>query len=124
MKKLIIIGWGLLLIICGAIQANTQINRDPFKQSELLSCDEQADFLLKQIQVWQFKGMIKQSVNSYQQIWLTSQNQWLAITTNTVPNVLFPWQIQSIVSDKVIWQAEMPEHCRDLVLWTMQLNES
>ncbi|OCG02323.1 hypothetical protein [Gilliamella sp. wkB112] len=105
------------------INIRVALARDPFMQSYQISCDEQATNLLKQIQVWQFKGLIKNSDASYEQLWLFSDNQWLAITARVIPNILFPWQIQTLVTDKIVWQANLADYCHDVVLWTMQLNK-
>lgn len=123
MKSSIMIGMGLLMINCWIAVANTSFIRDPFEQPDQLSCNEQITTLLKQIQVWKFKGFIKQFDNHFQQIWLVSENQWLAISENVIPNVLFPWHIQSIFTDKIVWQASLSMYCHDVISWTMQLNE-
>ena len=115
----------VVLLIFSGLYMNTGIAlvRDPFTPSYQMPCDEQATNLLKQIQVWQFKGLIKNSDTSYEQLWLSSDNQWLAITAGVIPNVLFPWQIQTLVADKIVWQANLADYCHDVVLWTMQLNK-
>lgn len=114
----------VLLIFNGwFINARLALARDPFMQSFQMPCKEQATNLLKQIQVWQFKGLIKNNDSSYEQLWLFSDNQWLAITAGIIPNVLFPWQIQTLVADKINWQANLADYCDDVVLWTMQLNK-
>ncbi|OCG13312.1 hypothetical protein A9G24_07775 [Gilliamella sp. App6-5] len=99
------------------------LDRDPFQQNYSVSCSEQTALLLEQIQVWHFKGLMKQIDQQYQQIWLASDNQWLAITDNVVPNVLFPWSVQSLLNDKIMWQADLPDYCHNTVSWTMSFNE-
>jgi hypothetical protein len=99
------------------------LESDPFQQHYRVSCSEQTTLLLEQIQAWHFRGFMKQIDQNYQQIWLASDNRWLAITDNTVPNVLFPWYVQSSLNDKIIWQADLPDYCHNIVLWTMLLNE-
>lgn len=113
-----------LFMICYCkIYADQIIRRDPFLPTIELNCQEQTDLLTKQIQVWQFKGTI-QGVNSgYQQIWLSTDRDWLAITDNNLPHILFPWTIQAVFSDKILWQANLPEYCNHKVLWTMPLTK-
>lgn len=108
----------VVLLIFSGLYMNTgmALVRDPFTPSYQMPCDEQATNLLKQIQVWQFKGLIKNSDTSYEQLWLSSDNQWLAITAGVIPNVLFPWQIQTLVADKIVWQANLADYCHDVVL--------
>ena len=95
--------------------------RDPFLQIIELGCQEQTDLLNKQLQAWQFRGSI-QRVN-YQQIWLLSDNDWLAITNNNIPHVLFPWTIQAVLSDKILWQANLSEYCNHKIIWAMPLTK-
>jgi hypothetical protein len=113
----------LFCAICFELQANILLESDPFQQHYRVSCSEQTTLLLEQIQAWHFRGFMKQIDPNYQQIWLASDNHWLAITDNTVPNVLFPWYVQSSLNDKIIWQADLPDYCHNIVLWTMLLNE-
>lgn len=112
----------LTMIIGFYVNADNTLSRDPFNQLFPISCNEQADTLLKQIQSWQLKGMIKQQNSNYHQIWLHSNQQWLTITNKKVPHVLFPWQIQAFLSDKVIWQANLALPCKDSLAWTMSFN--
>lgn len=123
MRISIIIAIGVLITNCWVALVNASLIRDPFEQPEQLPCNEQTEMLLKQIQVWQFKGVIKQFNDYYQQIWLLSDNQWLAISGDVIPNRLFPWYVQSLFTDKIIWQANLPEYCHDPLLWTMHLTE-
>lgn len=125
MRSLIVIGLSLLMANFNMVKANidTVILRDPFAQQNLIPCNEHTNILLQQIQSWQFKGIIVQVDHSYRQIWLASQSQWLSITDNIVPNILFPWQMQSTSADNIVWQANLPEYCHDKILWTMRLNE-
>ncbi|OCG07665.1 hypothetical protein A9G13_05455 [Gilliamella sp. wkB178] len=122
MKLLLVM---VLLLIFNGLYINTGLGlvRDPFTPFYQMSCDEQATNLLKQIQVWQFKGLIKNSDASYEQLWLFSDNQWLAITAGVIPNVLFPWQIQTLFTDKIVWHANLADSCEESVLWTMPLNK-
>ncbi|OCG22533.1 hypothetical protein [Gilliamella sp. App4-10] len=99
------------------------LERNPFQQNHSVSCSEQTALLLEQIQVWHFRGLMKQIDQNYQQIWLVSDNQWLAITDDKVPNVLFPWYVQSLLNDKIKWQADLPDYCHNNVSWTMPINE-
>ncbi|WP_085246751.1 hypothetical protein [Gilliamella mensalis] len=114
---------GLLFAICFELKAYMPLERDPFQQNYSVSCSEQIALLLEQIQVWHFKGVMKQPDDYYQQIWLISDNQWLAITNDAVPNVLFPWSVESVLNDKIMWQADLPDYCHNNVSWTMLLNE-
>jgi hypothetical protein len=113
----------LLIVICFELKADVSLERDPFQQNYSVSCSEQTALLLEQIQVWHFRGSMNQIDQNYQQIWLTSENQWLAITDDVVPNVLFPWRLQSLLNDKITWQADLPDYCHSTVSWTMSLNE-
>lgn len=112
-----------LLLISSFSRGDDGVNRDPFLPSQQMACSEQQESLLKQIKVWQFKGIIAQANNSYHQIWLYSENQWLSITDDIVPHVLFPWFIQSLQNNQIIWQANLTNYCHDTVQWMMQLNE-
>ncbi|NUF27486.1 hypothetical protein GA0061081_101114 [Gilliamella bombicola] len=114
---------GLCFFICFDLKANMPLERDPFQPYYSVSCSEQTEQLLEQIQIWHFRGVMKQIDQPYQQIWLSSNNQWLAITDDTVPNILFPWHMQSLLNDKIIWQADLPNYCHQTVSWTMPLNE-
>jgi hypothetical protein len=119
----------LAVIFCASIfscfntHADNAFSRDPFEQTIALNCQRQTELLNKQIQEWQFKGIIQHIDSDYQQIWLSSDGGWLAITNNAVPHVLFPWMIQAVLSDKILWQANLPEYCHHQVLWTMQLTQ-
>lgn len=108
------------LMMC-CLTVNADGSRDPFLQKIELGCQEQTDLLNMQIQVWQFRGSIQRV--DYQQLWLSSESDWLAITDNNVPHVLFPWEIETALSDKILWRANLPEYCNDKVLWTMPLTK-
>lgn len=108
-----------LMSYCFTIYADDR--RDPFLQTIELGCQEQTDLLNKQIQAWQFRGSIECA--NYQQVWLLLDSDWLAITNNNVPHILFPWTIQAVMSDKILWQANLPEYCNHKVLWTMPLTK-
>ncbi|MWN32761.1 hypothetical protein GQ597_02310 [Gilliamella sp. Pra-s65] len=114
---------GLLFFVCFDLKADKPLERDPFQPYYSISCSEQTEQLLEQIQIWHFRGIMKQIDQNYQQIWLVSDNQWLAITDDAVPNVLFPWHVQSLLNDKIIWQANLPDYCHNTVSWTMPINE-
>lgn len=97
--------------------------RDPFHQSDRLTCQAQTQMLISQILDWQFIGMVQQSNNQYRQIWLTKDNQWLAITDNLIPNELFPWSIESLQHNKIFWQAQLAHYCPDKVTWIMPIHK-
>ncbi|OCG44286.1 hypothetical protein A9G35_08615 [Gilliamella sp. Choc5-1] len=113
----------LLFFVCFDLKADKSLERNPFQPYYSVSCSEQSEQLLEQIQAWHFRGIMKQLDQNYQQIWLTSNNQWLAITDDEVPNVLFPWHVQSLLNNKIIWQADLPDYCHHTISWTMPINE-
>ena len=123
MNYYLIISYFLLMIYCFNVNADIHLTRDPFLQTINFSCQEQTDLLNKQIQVWQYKGYIHRVENHYQQLWLFSENNWLAITDNTVPHILFPWTVSAVLDDKLLWQASLPNYCNHTVLWTMPLTK-
>lgn len=121
--SLFIIGCSLI-INCFNTIAELNVYRDPFVESKQLSCNEQKEILIKQIQAWQFKGLIQHKSYHFPQIWLYSENQWFAINQEVQSKVLFPWFVQSWQNHKIVWQANLADYCHETIEWTMSLNES
>ncbi|MCX8655338.1 hypothetical protein J3U08_00835 [Gilliamella sp. B2894] len=114
----------LVITHCFNAIAELNFNRDPFVKPTQISCNEQKEILLKQIQAWRFKGFIKQKSHYYPQIWLYSENHWLAINHEVPSHVLFPWFVQSWQNHKIVWQANLTDYCNETIEWMMSLNES
>lgn len=112
-----------IMMICFNAYANNRLARDPFNLTDSISCNEQTDQLLAQIQRWQLKGIIQSQDNNYYQIWLTSTQQWLAIMNNEIPPILLPWQIKTLTNENIVWQANLAQYCQDSIVWTMPLNK-
>lgn len=124
MKANLFIMGCLLIISCFNVIAELNFYRDPFVEPTQTSCNEQKEILLKQIQAWRFKGLIKHKSHYYPQIWLYSENQWLSINQEVQSKVLFPWFLQSWQNHKIVWQANLTDYCHETIEWTMSLNES
>lgn len=112
-----------IMMICFNADANHRLARDPFNLTDLISCTEQTNQLLAQIQSWQLSGIIQSQHNNYYQIWLTSTQQWLAIINSEIPTMLLPWQIKTLTNDNVVWQANLAQYCQDSIVWMMPLNK-
>ncbi|KFA59443.1 hypothetical protein A9G48_06830 [Gilliamella sp. wkB18] len=123
MKNYLYIGLVSVSISYFNVYAEQKIIRDPFYPQYQTSCHEQKNTLFNQIQTWQYKGHIRHNDKNYQQIWLASQNEWLDILGDMDPNILSPWQIHSLLNDKIIFQAMLPQYCQESISWTISLNE-
>ncbi|RKS86991.1 hypothetical protein DES39_0200 [Orbus hercynius] len=96
--------------------------KDPFLSPTLSSCQQLEANLITKINGWQYFGGIQdESLQSkYPAILvLRHQQAWLTIFNGVIPLSLLPWQILTISTKSIKWQAPLPNYCHKNIIFTM-----
>lgn len=115
------------LLFSAHLLADESAQVNPFTPKQNEPCDVISGQLEDHIKQWNYKGSIAY-INVADQmpvnvIWLNQKQQWLSFFDDQVPAILSPWQLQSLSSEEIVWQASLPFYCQSIITYVMKIKE-